>query len=235
MENGYTENAAHLALPERRERDDRRWRISWVLSAGVHLVLFLLLLTARPPIPPSPFSAAGPRAQDDRAAAGGMQVVTIQAPPQPEIVRPPPPELTFSLETVEVVEFDEIEVLEVETASLAGELPIPEIGPGLETGDGQGDGGTTESGRFDVVPPAPRGMIIPPTNRSLGGSEVEVWVFVDERGRVVADSTRLDAPTRDRDFNRRLIREAAEWMFTPARRGSERVASWFSWKLRISG
>jgi len=233
METAAAKHTPPATLEERRKLADRRWRRSLLLSVGVHLVVFLLLLTGRPPIPPSPFAAAGPRAQDDRAAAGGMQVVTIQAPPEQEIVRPPPPILTPSLETVEVVEFDDVPVLEVSQAQIAGELPIPELGPGTAEGDGQGDGGTTESGRFEIVPPAPRGMIIPPTNRSLRGSEVQVWVFVDERGRVVPDSTRLEPPTRDRDFNRRLIREAGEWVFTPARRGTERVAAWFPYKISM--
>lgn len=233
MTPGPTKTSKHLDLAERRQQADRGWRRALLVSAGVHLVIFLFLLTARPPIPPSPFSAAGPRAQDDRAAAGGMQVVTIQAPPEQETVRPPPPVLNFTMETVEPIEFDDVPILEVEAAQIAGELPIPEIGPGTADGDGQGDGGTTDSGRFELVPPAPRGMIIPPTNRSLRGSEVEVWVFVDERGRVVADSTRLDPPTRDGGFNRRLIREASEWVFTPARRGAERVAAWFPYRISM--
>lgn len=227
------ETTRHLGLEDRREHADRRWRWALLVSAGIHLVIFLLLLVGRPPIPPSPFSAAGPRAQDDRAAAGGMQVVTIQAPPEPEVVRPPPPVITPSMENVERVTFDEVAVLEVQQAQLAGELPIPELGPGTADGEGQGDGGTTDSGRFEIVPPAPRGMIIPPTNRSLRGSEVEVWVFVDERGRVVPDSTRLDPPTRDGGFNRRLIREASEWIFTPARKGTERVAAWFPYRISM--
>jgi len=222
-----------LDLEERRTRERVRWRRAWMASIGVHLAIFLLLLGGRPPIPPSPFAAAGPRAQDDRAAAGGMQVVTVRTPPEREVVRPPPPILTPSLETVETVDFDEVPVLEVEAARIAGELPIPELGPGTETGEGQGDGGTTEEGSFRLVPPSPRGMIIPPTNRSLRGSEVEVWVFVDARGRVVSDSTRLDPPTRDGDFNRRLIREASEWVFTPARRGTERVGAWFPYRISM--
>jgi len=233
MENAPPHTTDHLDIEARRRREDTRWRRSLLVSLGVHLVIFLFLLAGRPPIPPSPFAAAGPRAQDDRAAAGGMQVVTVQAPPQREIVRPPPPLLTPSLEVVEVVNFDEVPILEVQEAQIAGELPIPELGPGVDDGDGEGDGGTTDRGLFQLVPPAPRGMIIPPTNRSLRGREVEVWVFVDERGRVVADSTRLDPPTRDGGFNRRLIREAAEWVFTPARRGTQRVAAWFPYRISM--
>ena len=76
-------------------------------------------------------------------------------------------------------------------------------------------------------------MIIPPTNRALRGTTVQVWVFVDERGSVVADSTRLDPPTRSRDFNRQLIREAAEWVFRPARKEGQAVASWYPYTISM--
>ena len=64
-----------------------------------------------------------------------------------------------------------------------------------------GDGGNAEEGRYRLEPATPRGMIIPPANRSLKGIKVEVWVFVDEQGKVVADSTRLNPPTKDKGFN----------------------------------
>jgi hypothetical protein len=76
-------------------------------------------------------------------------------------------------------------------------------------------------------------MIIPPSNERLRGREVEVWVFVDERGRVVADSTRLTPPTPDSNFNRLLIREAAEWIFRPAMQGGQPVATWFPYKISM--
>jgi hypothetical protein len=76
-------------------------------------------------------------------------------------------------------------------------------------------------------------MIMPPANRSLRGRQVEVWVFVDEAGRVVADSTRLRPPTPDRDFNRRLIEEAAEWVFDPARQHGRPVAAWFPYTISM--
>jgi hypothetical protein len=233
MDTGRSEVAHHLELEARRSREKSRWRRSLLASLGIHLLVLLLLFAGRPPIPLSPFAAAGPRAQDDRAAAGGMQVVTVQSPPRREIVRPPPPVITPSFETVEVVDFDDLPQIEAIEAQVAGELPIPDIGPGVEDGDGEGDGGTTDEGRFQMIPPSPRGMIIPPTNRGLRGSEVEVWVFVDERGRVVPDSTRLDPPTRDGDFNRRLIREASEWVFTPARRGTEVIPAWFPYRISM--
>ena len=84
-----------------------------------------------------------------------------------------------------------------------------------------------------MVPPSPRGMIIPPANRSLRGQEVQVWVFVNELGRVVADSTQLRPPTSDRDFNSRLVREASEWIFEPAKKGGKAVGSWFPYTISM--
>jgi hypothetical protein len=52
-------------------------------------------------------------------------------------------------------------------------------------------------------------------------------------GRVVADSTRLDPPTRDGDFNKRLVREAAEWIFRPAVREGKPVSSWFPYRIKM--
>jgi hypothetical protein len=103
----------------------------------------------------------------------------------------------------------------------------------MEDGQGEGAGGDAAEGNNRVRPPSPRGMIIPPANDELRGTTVAVWVFVNERGRVVPDSTRLDPPTRDRDFNRRLIREAAEWIFRPATKGGEPVASWFPYEISM--
>jgi hypothetical protein len=60
-------------------------------------------------------------------------------------------------------------------------------------------------------------------------------VWVDETGRVVPDSTRLDPPTSDRSLNRRLIAEAADWVFEPARQGGQPVATWFDYRVRSGG
>ena len=53
----------------------------------------------------------------------------------------------------------------------------------------------------------------------------------EPRGRVVPDSTRLDPPTRSRDLNRQLIREAAEWMFRPAVQEGKAVSSWYPYRI----
>ncbi|MDX1646561.1 MAG: hypothetical protein R3304_05420 [Longimicrobiales bacterium] len=216
-----------IRVEERRRRERSVWRTGLLVSVVLHLLLFLGW--QGDVIPDAPFAAAGPRAGDDRAAAGSMQAMNIRTPPPRRIVPPPLP-IEVDVE-VEPVDFEDELVLDA--AAVMGDEPGPLEGPGLDDGTGEGDGGTAEEGRNRLQPAAPRGMIIPPTNRELRGTEVQVWVFVDEQGRVVADSTRLDPPTRDRSFNRRLIEEAAEWVFRPALRAGQPVASWFPYRISM--
>jgi hypothetical protein len=216
-----------ITTSERRRRERRIWRNGLAASLIFHLLVFFAWRGNV--IPQSPFAAAGPRSGDMRAAAGGMQSLTIHTPP-PEPIIPPPDPIAVELE-VEPIEFDE--TVELDLASVLGEKPGELEGPGLETGDGKGDGGNAEEGLFRLQPATPRGMIIPPTNRDLRGTEVQVWVFVDASGQVVPDSTRLDPPTRDRGFNRQLIREAAEWVFRPAIDQGRPVASWFPYRISM--
>ena len=216
-----------LGTTLRRRRERRVWRRALLVSALLHLLIFVGWRETVIPI--SPYAAAGPRAGDPRAAAGGMQALNVR-PQQPTPVRPPPIPVPADVQ-IEPVEIDE--VVQIDPSALMGEEPGPLEGPGLADGTGRGDGGTAEEGLFRLQPPTPRGMIIPPANRTLRGTTVEVWVFVDERGRVVPDSTRLNPPTRDRDFNRRLIEEAGEWVFRPAMREGEPVCSWFPYTISM--
>lgn len=217
-----------------KRRYARLWRRGLVISLVVHLALFLLFRSDRFP---SPFSAAGPRAGDDRAAAGGgLRAVAIFTPPRLEPIIPPPepiisPELLMELEKLE----PEVQPVTSLLQGLAGDQPGLEVGPGLEEGEGKGDGGTAEEGRFRVIPPSPRGLILPPSDRpkNMRGREVEVWVFVTETGRVVADSTRLRPSTGNPSFDSRLRRQAAEWIFEPARRGGRPVAEWFRYEITL--
>lgn len=229
------------ASGRRADQLERRYdlflRRGLLASVIVHLLLFLVFSGRGRP--PSPFSAAGPRAGDDRAAAagGGVQVVQLLPPTPFEIIRPPEPVPAPDV-TVEVVDFEPVE--RISAAELAqnlgrGDAEGPEEGDGIEGGEGQGDGGTAESGRFRLLPPNPRGLIIPPSDRprKVRGREVEVHVFVTETGAVVADSTRLYPPTGDRSFDDRLIQDASEWVFEPARRGGNPVASWTVYTLSL--
>ncbi len=216
-----------LSAHDRRQRDRRIWRNALLVSLLFHLVVFIGWRGTV--IPESPFAAAGPKAGDSRAAAGGMQAITIPTPPTRPITPPLIP-LEIALE-VEPVDFQQEPMFD--QAALFGQDPGMALGPGIADGTGQGDGGDSDEGLNRLQPPSPRGMIIPPSNKSLKGTTVEVWVFVNAQGRVVADSTRLNPPTRDRSFNRRLISEAAEWVFRPAQKGGEAVASWFPYQISM--
>lgn len=227
-------------LEQRSHSLDRRYRraLRWglVLSLVAHAALFLVFDEA--PLPPSPFSAAGERTGDARAArGGGMEAVELMSPPDvPESPPVPVPEPTT--DEVEEVEEEQVEDEGVESpvlgeiASLPGPIGL-EDGPGLEDGTGTGDGGTEEEGLFRAEPPRPRGMIMPPGDRPdrMQGQEVDVWVFVSAQGRVVPDSTRLDPPTGDRRYDRRLREHAADWVFEAAMRDGSPVAEWFRYTI----
>ena len=228
------EESGTVSVRERRRREREIWRAAFVISVGLHVLLFLLWPSGGGP--ESPFAAAGPQEQDDQAAEGFMQTVSLSSAP-PDPIQPPPVP-TIEADLPEPVDFEPDATPEVELT----EPDVPEPGQGDTDGtdaddtdpagipgaSGAGDAGTEEEGLFRVVPPRTRSTIFPPTNRSLRGTDVKVWVFVDEEGRVVPDSTQLEPPTSDRGFNEELKEIAAQWTFHPARRGDEVVASWWS-------
>ncbi len=211
----------------RRRKERKVWRTALLASLVFHLLV--LVVGGRRPIPFSPLAAAGPKAGDARAARGGMQAMNVTVPPPRPIVPPPLPVLTN-------VEFDPEEFdhePEFDLAAVLGERP-GDAPPGLD-GDGEGDGGEATEGRATVTPPRTRNVIYPPSHKALKGTEVVVWVFVSEDGRVVGDSTRLEPPTRDRGLNRQLVREAALWLFYPATRLGQPVSAWASVSISLSG
>lgn len=215
-----------LNVEARRQKERPMWRSALLASVLLHMLFFFLGGTVR--IPDSPFAAAGPREGDSRAAKGGMQALQVVAP-QPRPVIPPPIPIEVAIE----VEPLPLEIAPDPSFDLASTLGLdPGFGPpGHEDGEGEGDGGTLE-GILRVIPPIPRSVILPPPDKPKG-AEVTTWVFVDERGRVIPDSTRLDPPTRDRGYNRQLIRDAADWMFWPGKNlEGQPVAAWFPITLR---
>jgi len=231
-----------LSVRDRRERERRIWGQAFVISVLLHLLI--LLAGGQAPLPESPFAAAGPQDRDDRAADGAMMAVSLREVGAPDPVRPPPPLVV----EVELTEPQEVEPeatpdvsLEMPDVPMPGERELTgqeleatqRTDAGILGAPGRGDAGTTEEGLFRVVPPSPRGMIIPPTNRAMRGREVQVWVFIDEGGRVVPDSTRLEPPTSDRGFNRRLVEEAAQWVFSPATRDGQPVSAWFPYTISM--
>lgn len=218
----------HGSVSERKAAEGRVFRYALLASLLFHVVVFVFWKTV--PLPPSPFAAAGPRAGDPRAASGGaLQAMNLRIPPSRPLVPPRVPEISLDLAEPIDLSFEDSRDL----SDILGERPGTNEGPGIEGGVGRGDGGTAEEGLFRLVPPSPRGMIIPPTNSKLRGRQVEVWVFVDASGHVVPDSTRLNPPTSDRGFNRRLVEEAAEWIFNPAMKAGEPVAAWFPYTISM--
>lgn len=218
---------SEFSLEERRQKGLAILGKALLASLVVHVAIFLMWKSPR--IHDSPFAAAGERAGDVRAAAGGMQAITVVSPPTRPIIPPPIPLPSVD---VEPVEFDD--QAQLDEAATQGERPGVE-GPGTETGDGEGDGGTADEGLFQMVPATPRSMIIPPSDDDLRGKAFEVWLFVDERGRVVADSTYLRPPTGNGGLDRRLLREASEWIFNPARRGGQTIAAWTTYRFQVGG
>jgi hypothetical protein len=218
----------HEELNRRYRRNMRRG-----LAASILLHLLILLLFSLIHKRYSPGSAAGPRAGDDRAAAaGGLQAVNVR--PLVEVtIRPPDPIVVPDV----IVEVEEVQPqIELAGAGLDGLAGIdigPLDGPGLPGGTGQGDGGTDTEGLFRMIAPSPRSMFLPPPGSpsSVRGREVRVLVFVDERGRVVADSTRLVPTTGNAGYDGQIRQRAALWQFDPAKRGGQSIAAWAEYTL----
>ena len=188
-------------------------------------------VTARAP------GAAGPDANDDAAAAGGaLETVQLRiVEPQP-IPRPPEPVFVPDLE-VDVEPEPEVEVEPVDIAALTPGTGDPAETPGHANATGEGDAGSGEEGRRRVVPPNPRGMILPPSDAPRGarGREITIYVFVSDRGRVVADSTRVIPSSGNRGYDRDLVERANEWVFEPARRNGRAVGEWFNYTFTVGG
>jgi TonB family protein len=220
-------------------RWDRSLRWSLLASLLFHILVVLLFRQAVV-IPDVPQSSAGPDAGDFRAAAGGgMEVIAytiVQPPPTPEeaIIPIPVPEPTEQPQPQ-----PEQPPTRAQSPTPIGQAPSADQGRGQDTGagvdrgTGAGSGGTGEEGDSRTIAPSPRGLILPPSDRPsrVRGNTVTVYVFVSAQGRVVADSTRLAPSSGDRGFDNRLIRQAAEWVFNPARRAGQPIAEWFQYVI----
>lgn len=226
-------------MTERTRQQDRRFTraLTWgmVVSVALHAGAFLLF--SERPLPHSPFAAAGERMGDFRAAPGGG-LETIQLTTPREALQPPPPIPAPTPDVTQVTPPEPEIMEEIPAIALGEEVPAPgneglAEGPGLLDATGLGDGGTEAEGRFRVVPPRPKGLILPPSDRpdAVRGREVEVWVYVTATGRVVPDSTRLNPATGNRGFDRRLREHAAGWVFEAARRDGEPVGEWFHYTI----
>ena len=114
-----------ISARDRRHRERRIWRRGLLVSALLHAIVFFGWQGSV--IPSSPFAAAGPRAGDNRAAAGGMQALNVPTPPSRPIVPPPTP-IAVEVE-VEPVQFEQ--EVAFDPASVLGEAPGLLEGPGI--------------------------------------------------------------------------------------------------------
>jgi TonB family protein len=220
---------------------DRIFRWSLVVSVLFH-VLIVLLFRNEQVVPETPLAAAGERAGDPRAAAGGgmemiaMRVETPPPVPEPIPVPPEPVPVPVPEPVPEPAPQDEPAREPAQSTSQqasAGAGRGTDTGPGTETGTGRGDGGDSEEGLYRLTAPSPRGMILPPADRPsrVKGMTVTVYVFVAASGAVVSDSTRIAPSTGDSRFDRRLRDDAAQWKFRPGMRGGQPIAAWFPYTL----
>jgi hypothetical protein len=141
---------------------DRVFRWSLVVSLLVH-VLIVLLFRQEQLLPETPFAAAGERAGDPQAAAGGgMEMISYRIetpPPVPEPIPTPPepvpvPEATLPEPEPEPERAPPAQSQGQQAAT--GDGRGTQAGPGTETGTGRGDGGTAEEGLNRVTAPSPR-------------------------------------------------------------------------------
>lgn len=243
-------DAARIAAA--RALEDHRWRRARSIGIiGTVLLHFLVLILFRQTDLPtsSVSSAAGPPAGDVRAAAGGgsgltmVEVRPAQAPPQEEVPVPVPTPVPEEI----VIEPEEVEVSTPDPEPLGDPVPsLPGVGqpgtggqdgqatgPGTATGTGDGAGGGGDQGAAQIIPPRPRGIFIPPSGppSSARGQEITVWVFVRETGRVDENTIRLEPPTGDSRYDRRLIQSVAEWVFDPATQEGRAVPVWYPFQI----
>ncbi len=201
-------------------------RAGLLISLLAHVALFFAFRTDRPQGGAS--VAAGPRAGDSYAAAGGGALQAIAFAEVRSIEIPPPPAPLPSLDAPEVT------IVETRPPSFAtGQLERPGsmagrqagFSPGLPGGTGEGDGGSDAEGRYRNTVPEPR-VIIPDWDppSEVKGMRVRMRVLVDELGNAV--DVELEPPTPNDRFNRKLIETAMEMEFKPALRNGRPVRDW---------
>lgn len=214
--------------PSRRNsaRQRKAWWIGFALSAAVHA---FLLFGWRSPAPEGPGSlAAGPRAGDIRAAAGGSEMTAIDfRMPQPiEVPAPPTARPEPDDPQLDVPEPEQ----RVLTASLQGPIGAAmndgRDGAGLPGAEGSGDAGNDRRGSDRRTFPTPRSIIPrwdPPDE--LKGQRVTFRVRVNERGEPTGEievRPRID----ETEFVRRVRDDLLTMDYLPGRQDGRPVTDW---------
>ncbi len=213
---------AEIRIKDRHRRERKIWRNGIAMSVAVHfLVFFIWKITA---ISVSPYMTSGPEQSDRTIDKSSLRALSIWVAPNLPIAPSPIPIPS----QIDVQEVKLAQIIDRDPVSVLGEWPGPDKLPGLSDGLGM-----PHQGVSGWMPATPRDIIIPNNKRDLSGREIQVWVFIDESGGVIPDSTYISPATEDIDFNRRLIRQAAEWLFRPATRDGNPVVSWFTYRISI--
>ncbi len=213
-------------------RSDGESRHRRALAVGMGLSVLLhaaVILGFRADLEPlSVTVAAGQRAGDPVAAAGGgvLQAINIALPSQIEV--PPPPEVVPDLDEPELQVTVPPEDRLSASIDLASATSFPGNRPeiGVARALGRGDGGADAEGLYRVTAPEPRSIIPewdPP--REVKGMQVMVRVLVDERGAPLGD-VELLPPTPNRGFNNRLRDKVLSMDYKPARRQGRAISGW---------
>lgn len=202
------------------EQGGRRFRrvLAIGLAASVVLHVAAFLLWRGDVLPGSPAGSAAARTAEPRLPDRAMEAVALAPLRSTEIPAPPRPVLEPDAPIVDW------------QAPEAHAHPSPVGSRPDGVGSGVGRQGARRSGEAEsgsgVAVPVPRSVFPqwdPPSE--VRGLRVTVHVQVDAEGRASGE-VRLDPPTPNRAFNRRLLEKVREMEYHPARRGGEPVEGW---------
>jgi hypothetical protein len=219
----------HGLEPSRRNsaRNRNAMRVGFALSVLIHGALLFGWRSSDSDAPAS--SAAGPRAGDARAAAGGGEMLAIAiAAPRPIVIPAPPSTRPRFVEPDVAAEEPERLVLTADLSGPSGGAAAlgDNAGPGLPGADGGGDGGNNPEGRDRRTDATPRSIIpIWDAPGDVKGMRVTVHVQVDARGEPTGE-IRVEPRIPNSGFDRELRKDLLSMDYFPARRDGLAVADW---------
>ena len=216
-----------IRVKHRQSQDKLTWRKGFVYSVLLHLIV--IIGWNGDVIPQTMLTASGSRSSSGSAVTGSLQVIILRTLPSLGIIQPPRPvEVEIGMQPVEWKDQFEQEL----GKGFKAVSPFA-LEPAGDTNTGAGDEGNAERGVDRLRPASPIRLTLPLAVSDLRGTQLKVRVFVDEKGRVVPDSTRLDPPSQNRLYEQLLIGEATEWTFRPGSFRGRPVSSWFFYTLKM--
>lgn len=219
--------------PSRRNsvRNRKALIVGFSLSALLHAVI--LFGWRAPGLDLEGSLAAGPRAGDYRAAAGGGEILAIAiAPPRPiEIPAPPAEVLLTDLNVVTDEPERSIQPVELAGPSGGAALISDRSGPGLVGGEGRGDSGNSAEGSDRNSLAIPR-SIVPRIDapQEMQGMSITIRVEVDARGEPTGAIT-FEPSIPHAGFERELREDFLGMDYLPASRNGRAVADWMEMSM----